>query len=205
MTVVESKLRQGVLKFGEVGAQVEFGCQASSVIIASTYKEDGEAVEVLCGDTLPAATTVAKSLKLTAIQDFDNPAGLMRFLREHELQETPFTWQASPTAEVAVGTVQVRLGDWGGEVGKRLNTTPEMPIITLDWEPAPFTATGATAGTPGTWTPSGSTAPATLTELQAGAVAANPVTAWTTGQYAPLADASHVHWTSTAWAAGDAP
>ncbi len=136
MTVVESKLRTGSLKLGDVGAEVEFGCQATSVIIASSYKEDGEPVEVLCGDNLPAATTVAKSLKITAIQDFDNAAGLMRYLRDHELQEVPFSWQANEQAEIASGTVQVRLGDWGGEVGKRITTGPELPIITLTWTPA---------------------------------------------------------------------
>lgn len=136
MTVVESKLRTGVLKFGETGAEVEYGCQATSVIIASSYKEDGDPVEVLCGDSLPAATTVAKSLKITAIQDFDDAAGLMRYLRDHELEEVPFRWQANPQSETAVGTVQVRLGDWGGEVGKRITTAPELPIITITWEPA---------------------------------------------------------------------
>lgn len=136
MTVVESKLRTGTLKFGDAASAVEYGCQATSVIIASSYKEDGEAVEVLCGDNLPAATTVAKSLKITAIQDFDDPAGLMRYLRDHELQEVPFSWQANAQSETATGTVQVRLADWGGEVGKRITHQPEMPIITLSWEPA---------------------------------------------------------------------
>jgi hypothetical protein len=135
-TVVESKLRTGTLTFGPSAAQVEYGCQATSVIIASTYKEDGEAAEVLCGEKLAAATTVAKSLKITAIQDFDDPTGLMRYLREHELQEVDFTWQANPQAEIATGVVQVRLGDWGGEVGKRISTQPEMPITTLTWAPA---------------------------------------------------------------------
>ena len=136
MTVVESKLRTGTLTLGTEAAAVEFSCQATSVIIASSYKEDGEPVEVLCGDNLPAATTVAKSLKITAIQDFDNPAGLMRYLRDHELQEIDFSWLANPESETAVGLVQVRLGDWGGEVGKRLTTQPEMPITSLSWEPA---------------------------------------------------------------------
>lgn len=135
MTVTESKLRQGTLKLGTGGSLVEFGCQQTNVTIASTYKDEGDPVEVLCGDTLPAATTVAKNLKITSIQDFDNPAGLMVFLRDHELEEVDFEWQANATSDVAAGTVQVRLGDWGGDVGKRITTAPELPIITLDWQP----------------------------------------------------------------------
>ncbi len=206
MTVVESKLRQGRLTLSDGVTTQDFACQPTSVIIKSSYKEDGDPVEVLCGDNLPAATTVNKSLVVTAIQDFDNPAGFMRYLREHELQDLAFAWQANPAAEVAAGTVQARLGDWGGDVGKRLTTAPEMPIIALEWLPAPPPVTGATAGTPGTWTPSGAIAPRTLADLQAAdpAIVAAPLTAWTTGQSVRLGDGSSAHWSSTAWAAGAA-
>ena len=136
-TVVESKLRSGTLKLGPAGTQVEYGCQATSVIIASSYKDDGDPVEVLCGAMLPAATTVSKSLKITAIQDFDDPTGLMVYLRDHELEEVEFSWQPNPNADTATGRIQVRLGDWGGEVGKRITHQPEMPITSLTWTPAP--------------------------------------------------------------------
>lgn len=72
-------------------------------------------------------------------------------------------------------------------------------------------ATGATAGTPGTWTPPNSYAPLNLAELTAGAggdhgvaVVASPATAWTAGQSVVLRDGSRAHWTSAAWAAGPA-
>jgi hypothetical protein len=206
MTVVESKLRTGRLVLSDGTTTVDFACQPTSVIIKSSYKEDGDPVEVLCGDTLPAATTVAKSLVVTAIQDFDNPAGFMRYLRDHELQEIEFAWQANPAAEVAAGTVQSRQGDWGGDVGKRLTTAPEMPIITLDWLPPPPVATGATAGTPGTWTPAGSMAPRTLSDLQTAdpAITATPAAVWGTGESVVLGDASAAHWSGTAWSAGAA-
>lgn len=136
-SIVESKLRTGTLKLGPAGSESEFACQATSVLIASSYQEDGDPVEALCGASLPAATTVAKSFKITAIQDFDNPTGLMRYLRDHELEEVEFSWQANPAAEIATGVLQARLGDWGGEVGKRLTTQPEMPITTLTWSDPP--------------------------------------------------------------------
>lgn len=67
----------------------------------------------------------------------------------------------------------------------------------------PITATGATAGTPGSYTPSGAQQPADLAAMAA--VVASPTTAWSTGQYVPLADASHAHWDGAAWVAGSAP
>lgn len=63
-------------------------------------------------------------------------------------------------------------------------------------------ATGATAGSPGSFTPEGATVPADLADLDD--VTADPATAWTTGQHVVLADDSHAYWNGTAWAAGDA-
>lgn len=62
-------------------------------------------------------------------------------------------------------------------------------------------ATGATAGIPGTYTPSGAALPANLAAM-VGTVTASPTTAWTTGQYVNLADGSKAHWSGTAWTAG---
>ena len=72
-----------------------------------------------------------------------------------------------------------------------------------DEAPPPVTATGATAGAPGAWTPAGSVAPANL--AAAAPVIAAPLTAWTTGQSVILGDASPCHWGGAAWAAGLAP
>src|SRR5262245_34764542 len=72
-------------------------------------------------------------------------------------------------------------------------------------EPAPtppVAATGATAGTPGTWTPAGATPPATNQTL--GGITASPTTPCTTVQYVACADNSHAYWNGTAWAVGQA-
>lgn len=202
MTIEESKVRNGTLTLGGE----DFSCQPTSVLIASSYNEDGDPVEVLSGEGLPADTTVDKTLNITAIQDFDDPDGLMRFLRDNELTTVPFGWKAnSDGAQVASGQLQCRVGDWGGETNKRITTELELPIAgKVDWsDPAP--ATGATAGTPGMWTPSMSNAPANLAALTAGAVVASPVTAWTVGQYVTLADRSAAHWDAAAWVTGKAP
>lgn len=71
-------------------------------------------------------------------------------------------------------------------------------------------STGATAGVPGTWTPPGSTPPATAADLAAGVpnvVVANPLTAWAVGQYVQTATAGvagEAHWDGAAWVAGAA-
>jgi hypothetical protein len=66
--------------------------------------------------------------------------------------------------------------------------------------PGTLAVTGATAGTPGSFTPEGATAPADLASLQAmGAL--GQTTAWATGEYVVLGDASQAHWSGTAWAA----
>jgi hypothetical protein len=70
-------------------------------------------------------------------------------------------------------------------------------------------ATGASAGTPGSWTPGGSTPPASVAALQGASpsIAAAPTTAWTTGQYVQTGTAGapgQAHWNGTAWVAGPA-
>ncbi|MEU5427616.1 hypothetical protein AB0H73_18705 [Streptomyces olivoreticuli] len=63
-------------------------------------------------------------------------------------------------------------------------------------------ATGASAGTPGSFTPSGAVAPANLAAMAT--VTASPSSAWSTGQHVVLNDSSTAYWTGTAWAAGTA-
>jgi hypothetical protein len=70
-------------------------------------------------------------------------------------------------------------------------------------------ATGASAGTPGSWTPGGSNPPASVAALQGASpsIAASPTTAWTTGQYVQTGTAGapgQAHWNGTAWVAGPA-
>lgn len=70
------------------------------------------------------------------------------------------------------------------------------------WDPAPVAATGATAGTPGTYTPAGAVAPVNRAALST--VTASPATAWTVGQHVVTADTQQSHWSGTAWVAGAA-
>jgi len=81
-------------------------------------------------------------------------------------------------------------------------TTVAPPDPSCDAISVGTAATGATAGTPGTYTPDGSYGPADL--ASATSVTASPTTAWTAGQYIVLEDGSDAYWDGTAWVAGKA-
>jgi hypothetical protein len=82
---------------------------------------------------------------------------------------------------------------------------PPVPIDTTvpGWSNNGPNSTGATAGTPGTWTPAGSEAPDDFTKMDT--ITAVPQTAWTTGQFVKLGDGTSANWQGTAWASGVAP
>ena len=63
-------------------------------------------------------------------------------------------------------------------------------------------ATGATAGTPGSYTPANSYGGEDIAGMSG--ITASPATAWTTGQYVLTREGDPVHWNGTAWAAGAA-
>lgn len=86
-------------------------------------------------------------------------------------------------------------------------TDVQPPDVTDGCEPiaTAVPATGATAGTPGTWTPSGSTPSADAADAIADGIVATPATPWTTGQYVQgsIAGASgEMHWDGSTWVAG---
>lgn len=209
MTITESRIRKGTLSLGGDGAgvgAVDFSCQPTAVAITSDFSEDGDPVETLCGDTILPTTTATATLTFTAIQDFADPEGLVQYTWDHNLEVVPFAWVPNPTVPPKfTGTVQVRRLDIGGDVNARLTSDAEWPIQDgpeRDNTPPAVDATGATAGTPGTFTPAGATPPANLAAMSG--ITATPATAWTTGQYVALGDVSHAHWDGSAWTAGEA-
>ena len=78
-----------------------------------------------------------------------------------------------------------------------------VPVVPRE---AAVHATGAVAGSPGTWFPVGSGVPGNLAAMgpvQPVNVGGTPVlTAWTTGQHMVLGDASQCNWNGTAWVVG---
>ena len=89
----------------------------------------------------------------------------------------------------------------GGDAGA-------LSEVDIDWiltappnkDTGAVAATGATAGSPGFFTPSGANPPANLAALSG--ITATPATNWATGQYVITADRLAANWTGSAWAAG---
>jgi hypothetical protein len=167
-------------------------------------------LDTMCGSK-DYPGTVKWSLVATLYQSFDLDATEDTLSAALALG-TPTPFEIVPYKSQAVGTTNPK---WTGLVIPQ----PYSPIngdagdastVELEWslDGAPVkdtgvVATGATAGTPGTFTPAGATPPANLAAMTG--IIASPATAWTVGQYVITADANHCHWDSSAWVTGDAP
>jgi hypothetical protein len=125
---------------------------------------------------------------------------------------TPVAWKARPySSRIASATNPIISGlaipqpfmPMGGDAGA-------ISEVVIDWnltgpptiDNGSVAATGATAGSPGYFTPTGATAPANLAALTG--ITASPTTAWAVGQYVITADLVANHWSSSAWVAGKA-
>jgi hypothetical protein len=92
----------------------------------------------------------------------------------------------------------------GGDAGT-------LSEVDIDWiltaapsvDTGAVVATGATAGSPGFFTPAGANIPANLAALSA--LTATPATTWATGQYVITADKLAANWNGTAFVAGIHP
>lgn len=208
MAITESRVRKGVLTFGADTESVDFSCQPSNVRVTPSYDDDGDRLEVLCGDVIPPGKIESWVLAGTSVQDFDDPQGFQSYCFDNRMLTVPFTWEPNTDgAPKWSGSVVIVALEEGGDVNTRLTADFEFDVsgdITRDYTSGngAVAATGATAGTPGTWTPSGSNPPATA--ASAGAVTASPSSAWTTGQYVQ-GGSEQMHWDGSAWVTGAAP
>ena len=93
----------------------------------------------------------------------------------------------------------------GGDAGA-------LSEVDIDWimtappskDTGSVVATGATAGSPGFYSPPGANPTPNLAVLTSGPVVATPVAAWAVGQWINTADGLAAHWTGAAWALGKA-
>ena len=218
MAVVDSRVRYGSLTIGGV----VFSCQPTSAAIEPSNDTGGgeDSVEVLCGDTLSAAAsaTLTANLVLTAIQDFTSDGdSLVGHSWANNGVTEDFLWcPTNDPQDEWSGKVTVQAINVGGEVNTRITSDVSWPITELTMPErlggkkvigGQTPATGAVAGTPGAWVPSGSVGPADAAGATAAAIVASPTTAWTTGQYMQGTTAGtggEMHWNGTAWASGKA-
>jgi hypothetical protein len=172
-------------------------------------------ITTMCSEYDVVGTT-KYHLRCTLYQDFSTgsvDSVLYAAWQAYATSGTPVSFQARPYAnQVASANNPIISGLavpqpylWlGGDAG----TASEVAI---DWNlTAPPTrntgavaATGATAGTPGYYTPSGASVPANLAALTG--VTASPAANWAPGQYVVTADLLANNWNGSAWAAGKHP
>lgn len=125
MPIIDSRLKAGTLTVDAL----PFATQATNVTLSPDTSEDGDALEVLSGDTVEPDDVTTWSLHIDAVQDFDDPAGFVAFTWENAGQIVPFTWKPNATGTSYAGDVKVRPVEVGGDVASRLTTSADWPVI----------------------------------------------------------------------------
>lgn len=129
MTITESRLKTGVLTFGETPTPTDFSCQPTNVRLTPNYEDDGDDTETLCGDMIPAGKKETWVLAGTSIQDFDDPAGFIQYCFDNRMTTVAFSWQPNTTgAPTYSGSVVVVALEIGGDVNTRLTTDFEFDV-----------------------------------------------------------------------------
>ena len=203
------QLGPGVLSIGEVGSELDVSCYLNNAQIEWSDSKTDDTTK-LCGAVRAGVTTFTASLTGNIDIDAGNDSGLFALSWNEKGSQQPFTF--TPSTELgttATGVLTIKPLTFGAAAyGDDLTSDIAWDIVgdpTLSFDGAGAVATGATAGTPGSFTPAGAVTPANLAALQAGGVTASPASAWTTGQSVVLGDASNAHWSGSAWAAAVAP
>lgn len=203
-------------------------CQlTSAALTAASNVQTTDRAATLCS---PPGTTIvvgedAFTLDIEQFQDVNVAAGLQAFLFANRTREAFFYFSADGPdgAPRAIGRVRLTSSTIGGAAYTDLTATLSLPLVRApDIEfgqggdtvivtgagSAPIS--GVTAGTPGSFQPTGVTPPANLAALAADPVVGNTgsnkpgVTPWTTGQSVNLGTGS-AHWDGDEWITGLAP
>jgi hypothetical protein len=155
MAITESRLKDGTLKLGTTPTTISFECQVTNARINSSYDDDGDAVETLCGDQIPAGRKLSgRSLAGTFIQDWTAPAAesITDFCFVHDLEEMAFEYApAGATGPTLTGTLRIEVPaeTYGGDVNARITSdfewsltaplvrTPPVAAMAAQTEPEP--------------------------------------------------------------------
>ena len=207
------QLGPGVLKIGEVGTEMDVSCYVNNAQIEWTDSATDPTTK-LCGAVRAGVTTFTAQLTGNIDVDAGNESGLFALSWAEKGSQQSFVF--TPSSELgttATGTLVLKPLTFGAsEYGADLTSDIAFDIVgdpVLSFDGASggsIPATGATAGTPGSFTPSGAVVPANLAALQSAspAVVASPASAWTTGQSVNLGTGS-AHWDGAAYVAGLVP
>jgi len=129
MPTTDSRQGPGLLTIGTTAPDlIEVAPQASSVKLTPTVNSEDGTPTLETPEPAPNST-IAWALNVSAIQDFEDPAGFVNFLMDHALAELAFTWEPITDGVVYSGTLQVVPIEIGGDVAVQTVTDVELPVI----------------------------------------------------------------------------
>jgi len=189
------------------------GAATVGAAMTETISEGGFAIETWTKITPTTGGPGGEQLWLYWVFPFLRPGRLSDFTMEqgpllitvesttqasNEWDEGPYPTEANPI--LSYGLVLPEGTHWGYV---ETEVQPPEPTAGCVAMPAPTPlATGATAGTPGTFQPEGNRAPSDKAELDT--ITPSPATAWLPGEYV-LAGGAQYHWDGDSWMAGAVP
>lgn len=175
-------------------------CDATSIALltdaATAYTAAATAADTIYDAQIvirDAQRVIADNLAecIAALRALNNPAYANSIAVLVAAQATANTASSNAAALAAI-----KLAERDANTTNAANATAAAASLRPD-------ATGATAGSPGTWTPSGTDIPFDLAEVIADGIVATPATAWTNGQRVVTGSSAAVHWDGLAWIAGN--
>lgn len=212
-----------VVTLADYDAQSQaFTCQVtSSALTATPNVTTLDIPATLCqpAKSTPQAAETSYSLDLSFLQDPNVALGLSRRLFEWDTKEAfVYLSLAGGDPPRLIGRARLVAGTVGGGARVILTADTSFPLIRkpdIEFGDATTSeivtgsagtpSTGATAGSPGAWTPTGSTAPADADAADAAGIVASPATAWTSGQYvqgSTAGVAGEMYWDGDDWVSG---
>jgi hypothetical protein len=107
----------------------EFSAQASAVRLTPDVSSEDGTPTLAEPDPAPESS-VSWALNIDAIQDFEDPEGIVNYLMDNALSVVPFTWTPStPAGTVYSGSVQIVPIEVGGDVAVQVVTSVELPVV----------------------------------------------------------------------------
>jgi hypothetical protein len=206
------QLGPGSLTVGASGTLIDVSCYINNVGIEVSKNTTDQTVK-LCGAARPGVTTYTYTLSGNVDVDLANASGLMALSWDNPGSSQDFVFipnsdlGVSFTGTLVIDPLNVQADEYGADITSDFSwVVVGKPTVDRG---APLTISGVTAGSPGSFQPSGVTPPADLAALKADPVVGDtgsnkPSTAWTTGQSVNLGTGS-AHWDGSVWATGLTP
>jgi hypothetical protein len=130
-STIDSRQGPGTLTIGDTApAMISVEYQAATVKLTPTANSEDGTPTLAVPEPAPN-TSIDWALNVSAIQDFEDPAGFVNFLMDNALAELPFEWAPNGAAGAPVwsGVVQIVPIEIGGDVGVQVVTDVELPCV----------------------------------------------------------------------------